>query len=264
MRAHQPAFNQRGHAVHARQNFVSLFARAFDGRSVVDVIVFRGTRIRIQPVRVNSGTGQYMFLNKFLKCFGIRIGNNLQAAAPKAFWREQFHGDGDHHLAVGTTPAFTVPDAAKDSFVHLDMPGQHIVPGMANSAPETVQHCPCCLIGAKSKDSMRRFGRNAIFSEGDMPRSGKPNSQRCLGAMKEGASGRRDAVATCFAPPFAVLHAPTLAAVARWALKAVFPAKPVKIVDTGGVIREPRHKLGVVARVINSGFGRGLLFGGAC
>lgn len=111
---------------------------------------------------------------------------------------------------------------------------------------------------------MQRFGRNAIFSEGDMPRSGKPNRQWRLGAMKDGAGGRRDAVMTCFAPPFAVLHAPTLAAVARWALKAIFPAKPVKIVGTDGIIRKPRHKLGVVARVINPGFGRGLLFGGVC
>ena len=205
-----------------------------------------------------------MFLNKFLESFSFGVGNNLQAAAPKAFGREQFYGDGDHHLAIGAAPTFTVSDTAKDSFVHLDMPGQHVVSGMANSAPETVQHCPCCLIGAKSKDSMQRFGRNAIFSEGDMPRSGKPNSQWCFGAMKDGAGGRRDAISACFAPPFSVLHAPPLAAVARWALKAVFPAKPVKIVDTGGIIREPRHKLGVVAWVINSSFGRGLLFGGVC
>ena len=47
MRAHQPAFNRRGHAVHAWQYFISLFAGAFNGRSVVDVIVFRGTRIKI-------------------------------------------------------------------------------------------------------------------------------------------------------------------------------------------------------------------------
>ncbi len=111
---------------------------------------------------------------------------------------------------------------------------------------------------------MQRFGRNAIFSEGDMPRSGKPNSQWRLGAMKNRTGSRGNAVAACFAPPFAVLHAPTLAAVARWALKAIFPAKPVKIVDTGGIIMEPRHKLGVVARVINPSFGRGLLFGGVC
>ena len=172
-----------------------------------------------------------MFLKKFLERFGPRIGNNLQAAAPKVFWGEQFHSDGNHHLAVGTTPAFTVLDAAKDSFVHLDIPGQHIVPCMANGAPETVQHCPCCLIGAKSKDSMQRFGRKAIFSEGEVPRSGKPNSQWCLGAVKDGAGGRRDAVTTCFAPPFAVLQAPTFHAVARWAFKAIFPVKPVKIVD---------------------------------
>ena len=133
-----------------------------------------------------------------------------------------------------------------------------------DGAPETVQHCPCCLIRAKSKDTMQRFGRNAIFSEGEVPRSGKPNSQWCLGTVKDGVGGRRDAVTTCFAPPFAVLQAPTLHAVARWAFKAVFPVKPVKIVDTGCVIRELRHKLGVVARVINPGFGRGILFGGVC
>lgn len=67
-----------------------------------------------------------------------------------------------------------------------------------------------------------------------------------------------------FRPGIAVLHAQTLAGMARWAIKAALPAKPVKIVNTGDVIRNPRHKLGVVVRVINSGIGRCLQFESVC
>lgn len=262
MRAHQPALNQCCHAVYARQNLIGFLTGALNRCAMMNVIVFSCARIGIQSIGVNCGAWLDVFLDKLLERFCFRVGNNLQATASKTFWREQFNGDGHHHLAIGTAPAFAVPDATKNSFIHLDVPGQHVMPGMADSAPEAVQHCPCRRIGAKPKDSMQRFGGDAILGERYMPGGGKPNRQRGSCAMKDCASGRGNPVAARITPPFAVLHAPTFGAVARRALKAVFPAQPVKIVEASRVIMEPRQKLGVVARVIGPGFGMALLFGG--
>ena len=116
-----------------------------------------------------------MLLNKCLERFSFGVGDNLQAAAPKAFGREQFHGGRHQHFAFGPAPALAVPHASEDSFIHFDVPGQHVVPGVADCAPETVQHRPHRLIGAKPENSMQRFGGNAVFSGRYMPSGGEPD-----------------------------------------------------------------------------------------
>lgn len=253
--AHQPALNQRGNAVYARQDLVGLLAGAFDGRSLVDVFVFGCAWVGCQPVGVDGRARFDMLLNKRLERFGFSVGNNLQAAAPEPFWGEQFHGDGHQHLAFGTATALAVPHTTKDGFIHLDVSGQHIVPGMADRAPEPVQHRPGRLIGAKPENPMERFGGYAVFSGGQVPRGGKPNGQRGSGAVKDRARSGGYAVAARIAPPFTVLHAPALGSVARWASKSALTANPVKVVEAGCIIVKPRQKLGVVARVIDPGSG---------
>lgn len=256
MRAHQPALNQRGDAVYARQDLVGVFAGAFDGRSMMEVFVFGCAGIRCQPVGVYGRTRFDMLLNKRLERFGFRVGDDLQAATPEAFGRQQLHGNSHQHLAFGAASALAVPHATKNRLVHLDVTGQHVVPGMADRAPEPVQHRPSRLIGTESEDPMQRFGGYAIFSRGQVPGSSKPNGQRRSGAVKDRARRGGYAVAARIAPPFTVLHAPALGPVARWAGKSALTANPVKVVEAGRIIRKPRQKLGVVARVINPCFGR--------
>lgn len=106
-----------------------------------------------------------MLPNKVLERFSFSVGDDFQPTASEAFGGEQFHGDRHQHFATRAAPALTMPDATKDSFIHFDVSGQHVVPGMADCAPEPVQHCPRGGIGAKSKNSMQRFGGNAILAE---------------------------------------------------------------------------------------------------
>jgi hypothetical protein len=90
----------------------------------------------------------------------------LASGSAQTLEGKQFHGDRHQHCASGATPALAVPHAAPYGFVHLNVSGQHRVPGMTHCAPEPVQHRPGRLIGAESKDSMPRFGGNAIVTEG--------------------------------------------------------------------------------------------------
>ena len=252
---HQPALHERCDTVYARQNFVGIFARATDGGPVMNIFVFCGAWIGRKPVGVDRRARLDVLPNKRLECSGFGVGDNLQAAAPEALGGEQFHGDRHQHLAFGTASALAVPHTTKDSFIHFDLSGQHVVPGMADCAPEPVQHRPSCLIGTEPEDPMQRFGGNAVFSGGQVPCGGKPDGQRRSGAVKDRARSGGDAIAARIAPPFAVLHAPSLGTVARWARKAAFPSNPVKVVKTGSIIWKPRQKLGVVARVIDPGSG---------
>lgn len=123
MRTHQPALNERGNAVYARQDLVGLLAGAFDGRSLVVVFVFGGTGIGYQPVGVDRRARLDVLPDKRLERFGFGVGDNLQAAAPKAIGGKQFHGNRHQHLAFCTAPALAVPHTPEDSFVHFDLSG---------------------------------------------------------------------------------------------------------------------------------------------
>jgi len=255
MCTHQPALNERGNAVYARQDLVGLLTGAFDGRPLVDVFVFGGTGIGYQPVGVDRRSRLDVLPNKRLERFGFGVGNNLQAAPPEALGGKQFHGNRHQHLAFCTAPSLAVPHTPEDRFVHFDLFRQHVVLGIADCAPEPVQHSPSGLIGTKPENPMQRFCGNPVFSGGQMPCCGKPHGKRRSGAVKDRARRGGDAIAARIAPPFAVLHAPSLGSVARWARKAVFPSNPVNVVKTGNITRKPRQKLGVVARVIDPGSG---------
>ena len=253
--AHQPALNQRCDAVYTRQDLVGLFAGAFDGRSMVEVFVFGCAWVGYQPIGVDGRARFDMLLNKRLERFGFGVGNDLQPATPETLGGKQLHGDGHQHLASGSASALAVSRTAKDSFIHLDLSGQHVVPGMTDRAPEPVQHRPSRLIRTKPKNPMQRFGRNAVFGGGKLPGGGKPYSQRCSGEVEDRASRGGYPTDTRLAPPPPAFHAPRRGATAIRANKAMRPAKPIKVIKACRVIWKPRLKFGVVARVINPSLG---------
>src|SRR5665811_1512480 len=102
MRTHQPALNQRRDTVYARQNLVGILARACDRGCLMNISVFCGTWIRREPIGVNGRACFDVLLNKCLERFSFSVGDNLQAAAPKALWGEQFHCDRHQYFAFGT------------------------------------------------------------------------------------------------------------------------------------------------------------------
>lgn len=255
MRAHQPALYERSNAAYARPNLVGFFAGALDRRSLVDIFIFGCTGIGCRPTGVDRRARFDVFLNQSLGCFGFGVGDDLRAAAPKSFRGKQFNSDRHQHFAPGTTPALAVPHPSKDCFARFDVPGQPIVPGMADCAPEPVQHRPRRLTGAEPEDPMQGFGGNAIFSGGQMPSGGKPDGQRRSGVVKDRARRGGYAAGTRLAPPLSAFHAPRRGASTIRANKAVRPPNPIRAVKTGSIIRKPCQKLGVVARVIDPGPG---------
>jgi len=71
--------------------------------------------------------------------------------------------------------------------------------------------------------------------------------------VKDRASCGGDTTNTHFAPPSSAFHAPGRGASTIRANKTVWPANPIKVAKAGTIIRKPRQKLGVVARVIDPG-----------
>ena len=152
MRTHQPALNERRDTVYARQNLIGILTRALDGGSLMNIFVFCGAWIRRKPVGVNGRARLDMLLNKGLERFSFGVGDNLQAAASKAFWGEQFHCDRHQYFAFGTAPALAVPHTSKDGLIYFNVSAQHIVPGIADGAPKPVQHRPSRRVGTEPED----------------------------------------------------------------------------------------------------------------
>lgn len=192
-----------------------------------------------------------MFLNEFFECFGIRVDDNQQAALLKTYRRAQCYGDGRNYLALALRLHLPCCMPPKKVFVH------HC---MADSAPERLQHRPCCLIWKNPRIRYRVMAEKLFLAK--VKCCSQAYAQCCSGAMKDRARSRGNVVASRIVPPFPVFHAPALGAMAQLTLHVGFPAKPAKIDETRSIIRELRHKFGVVARVINSSFGRMLMFGG--
>ncbi len=255
VRSQQPALSQSCDTVYAWQNLVGFFAGALDGRSLVDVGVFCTTRIRCPSVGVDGRARVDVLLHKRLECFGFGVGDNLQAASPQPLWGESFHSDSHQHLASRAAPALAVPYASEYGLIHFHRPGQQIMPGMADCASESVQHGPCRRVGAKAKDSMERFSGNTVFSGCQMPGGRKPDRQWRSGVVKDRAGCGGDTTDARFAPPSSAFHAPGRDASTVRANKSVSPSNPIKVVKAGSILRKPRQKLGVVARVIDPGSG---------
>lgn len=257
VRTHQPALNQRGDAMHTRQYFVGLLAGTFDGLPQVEVFVFGCAGIGCQPVGVDGRARFDMLPDKRLECFGFGVGNDLQAATPETFWGKQLHGNGYQHFASGSATALAVPCTTKDSLIHFDVSSQHVVPCMADRAPEPVQHRPSGRVGSETKDPMQCHGGNAILGGGKMPGSGKPDGKRRSGAVKDSPSRAGYTAGASLAPPPTAFHAPRRGASAIRTNKALWPANPIEIVEAGSIIWEPCHKFCIVAWVVDPGAGRG-------
>src|SRR5665647_2556057 len=135
-----------------------------------------------------------MLLNKCPERFSFGVGDNLQTAASKAFWGEQFHCDRYQYLAFGTAPTLAVARTSKDGLIYFNGSGQHIVPGIADGAPKPVQHRPSRRVGTEPEDSIERFGGNAIFSGGHVPCGRKPDGQRRSGVVKNCACCAGDSI----------------------------------------------------------------------
>jgi len=65
-------------------------------------IVFCGTGLGYQAIRVDGRFRLYVLPNKGLEWFSFETANNLQAATPRHFGRAQFHRNRRQWLTFGT------------------------------------------------------------------------------------------------------------------------------------------------------------------
>ena len=123
-----------------------------------------------------------------------------------------------------------------------------------------MEHCPCGLVGAKSKKTVERLGRHPVLWRGHVPSRSKPYCKGRFRTMENCARRGRYPATARFAPPAAIFHAPPRDARTCWARKPGRPTHPVKVIKTGSIIRKPAEKVSIVSWVINTSFGTNLRF----
>ena len=98
---------------------------------------------------------------------------------------------------------------------------------------------------------MQDLGRNAILRGSHVPGDREPHHEWGPGAVEEGSSSRRYPALAGLAPEPPVGHPPMAGRPAPRANEAVGPSKPLKVVETCRVIREPGAQVSIAARIIS-------------
>ena len=117
--------------------------------------------------------------------------------------------------------------------------------------------CERLQVGTEPQQTLERLCRDAVLRRGHGPGHHEPNRQWCARAVENRPSGHRHAAPTAFTPKPSVTYAPTLGGTAARANKFLWPAQPLKIIETGVVIGKPCAQLGIVTRVIATSLERG-------
>jgi hypothetical protein len=252
MSAKKPPFYEGSYSVDSGEHFVSIHARPIDRCALMDIVSPGSAGIRGQSICVNSGAWFNMRQEKGSQRFGLRVGYDLKAATAKSFGVNPFHGHRNENLAIRSSAPFPVLNTANYSLIHLDIAGQSIMPCVPNSAPKTMEHCPCSLVGAKTEKAVERLGRHPVLWRGHMPSSSKPYGEGRFRVMENCASRGRHPATASFAPPAAIFHAPPRNTRTCRARKTGRPTHPVKVIKAGSIIKEPAEKVSVASWVINA------------
>ncbi len=260
MSAKKPPFHEGRYSMDSGEHFVSIHARPVDRCALVGIVSSSSAWIRGQSICVNSGAWFNMRQEKGSQGFGLRVGYDLKATTAKPFGIEPFHGHSNENLAFCSSAPFPVLYASHYSLVHLDITGQAIMSCVPNSAPKTMKHCPCSLVGAKTKKTVERLGRHSVLWRGHVPSRSKPYGEGRFRMMENCASRGRHPATARFAPPAAIFHAPPRPARTCWARKTRRPTHPVKVIKAGSIIRKPAEKVSVVSWVINTSLWTNLRF----
>ncbi len=186
------------------------------------------------------------------------VSNAAHANAPEAFRREDFDRNRNQRFASrASSPLATMLFAANQRLIDFNLTAQSVTVWTNHRRAQAVQHRPDRLVGTEPQQALERLGRDAVLRRGHRPGHHEPNRQWCARTVEDRPSGHRHAAPTRFAPEPSVTHMPTVGGSATRANELLWPAQPLKIVETGGIVRKPCTQLGIVTRVIATGLESG-------
>src|SRR5208283_3218038 len=200
----QPSFEQRGHEVDARHDFVSrIGAIAYDA-DVVPITSRRQPVVATPAVGVDHRPRRHDVPDKRYQGVRRYIFDAPQAdttnAAPALFGRHS-----DDRLGFGSPPTFTLFRAADIGFVDFDLATEIVSSWTPHRAPQLVQPGPGSFVAAKPQFPLQPERTDPILLAGDEPHRQKPQPQR-LACVLQHRAGRQGCLPLAGATPEPVVH----------------------------------------------------------
>ena len=206
--------------------------------------------VRGQTIGDNDGARLNALKQERAQCWCLSVGDNAQSASPKPSRAESLNGHRHERLPCGTPSSLAGFDATDEHLVDLDLSGKRFAGWTYHGRPQAMQHGPGRLVRTEAQEPMQRLGRYAVLCRGHIPGSSEPNREGRACAMEDCPGGDRHPASTGCAPKPAIAHPPTARGFAARADEAVGPAKPLEVVETCRIVREPRQQIRIAARVI--------------
>jgi hypothetical protein len=210
------------------------------------IVVSCRQRIGSQSVGEHLGAGFHIAQEEGAQCVSFSIGDDLNAATTEPFGLNLLDGHSNQHLARSASPSLSSASTTQHRFIDFHIARKSRALGVPNGATKSVQHRPSRFVGAKPHETVERLGRNPVLRRRHMPGRRKPYSEGRFRAMKDCAGRCRNPPTTIFAPPSAIIHAPSCIASTVRTGKSVRPTQPVQVIKTSGIIRKPAEKISIV------------------
>lgn len=249
--AEKPSFEQGSHPVDTGHGDVSRITAIGDDSPSMNQSVSGEIVVATPAIGQHGGPARHGIADEWHQTCARRIRNTKHPYPSEALGRSQLDGDRNQRLASRTTATLAAMFfTANQGFINFHLTAQAIAIWTNHRRAKAVQHRPRRLLGAEAQQALKRLGRNPILRRGHVPGNSEPNRQRCTSAVEDRPRGHRHTTPAAFTPKPPVTHPPTLGGSAARANETVWPAQPIKIVETGVIIGKPRAQLGIVTRVI--------------
>ena len=250
MGSEQPSLEKAGDPVNSGQGHMGRVTGPAHHMGHMDIVVSNRFRVRGQAVGDDDGAGIHIVAQERAQGRRLGVGDDAQAATTEPLGAQQLNGYRYQRLALRAASSLSRLDAPDEKLVDFDLAGKPITAWPHHRRPKAVQHGPRGLIRTETEDPMQGLGRNAILRGSHVPRDSEPDHEWGPGAVEEGSSSRRYPALAWLAPEPPVGHPPMAGRPAPRANEAVGPSKPLKVVETCRVIREPGAQVSIAARII--------------
>ena len=184
MSSYQPAFQQRGYTVNARQSHMGRITRLRKNNFLMGVTIASKGIIAFPTISQNDRSRKDHLTNKAYKAISTHVWDMTQSYASKAFWFMNLHSHYYNRFLFSMPAGHTFFLTTDVSLIDLDATVQEVTSGSNHSSTQFVKPCPSSLVAAQTQRFLhpQRAGTKLLVAH--MPRCLKPDPQRFASTVK--------------------------------------------------------------------------------
>ncbi len=199
MCSYQPASQQRGYTMNAKQSHMDWITRLRKNNFLQGITVARKSIVSLPTIGQNDRTMKDHLPNEFYKTISTHVWYLTQSNASKTFGFMNLHICYYDRLLFSVSAGHTCFLATSVSLVDFDATIQQVTPGSDHSPTQFVKPSPSSLVAAQTQRTLHPQRASTKFLVGHMRRCLKPYPQRFADTVKDRPCGYRDMTLTASA-----------------------------------------------------------------